>query len=147
MATMIFKAVLAPIFASLLTGFFFMLLDGIKSLKKLIALLLALKNECRYNSIHRGNSQSKFQLYWFEQAFALLEFYEYCPALYEKCHEAFELAKDANCDQITSRKMVPSDVQVRMRTIADEIETAIPQLRTKTRFLNFLCTYFKRQSQ
>jgi len=125
--------------ATLLTGIFFNILENIQKTKELISILIALKNECDYNSIHRGSVKSPFQILWLGKALSILEFYEQCEETFtKKCLDVFELAKDANSDNLNRRGMVPSNVQHEMISIASSIEKILPDLKKCVKFWNYI---------
>jgi len=140
----IINSLFSGLIAAILSGLFFTLLQSIRKLKDLIAILIALENECNFNSRHRGDTRSQFQLYWFEKALMLPEFYEYAPEISLKCLGAFEYAKDANSGNLNSRtdeknhRMVASDVQTMMIEISKSIKEIIPSLNKQADFWQYL---------
>lgn len=128
----------AALLASIFSGLFFKAMDSLDRQRKLCALLIALQNECKFNSIHRGNKQSPFQYHWLAEILQNLDFYEQCKDIAEVSLEAFELSKDANNGQLDRRKLAPSSVQGMMRNIADGVNKELPQLNKRTKLRGYV---------
>src|SRR5579862_7383779 len=94
----------SALLAATLNGIYFKALDSLDKQRELLAIMIALKNECKFNSMGRGNSQSPFQLHWLEKALHNLNFHKQCSNIAIKSLDVFELAKDANIDKIEHRK-------------------------------------------
>ncbi|MCK4651096.1 hypothetical protein KAT08_02875 [Candidatus Babeliales bacterium] len=105
---------------------------------KLFSILLALKNEYKYNSKHRGNEQSRFKITSLTKAIENPLFYTLYKSIAEECLKINELANDANQGQLFRRKMVPADVQEMMTEVADKINEILPELEKSTTLLGYI---------
>jgi hypothetical protein len=130
----LFSGLLASIVVIICTR----ILEEINGIKKIIAALKALENECSYNQSHRGNSKNPFQVTWLKQALSMFELYKFCPELSKQCLNAFELAQEANIDQLDRRKFVPSNVQDIMSDISLEIKNIISNLEKQTGLMYYI---------
>ena len=137
-------AILSELGAAILAGLFFKLIESIRKQRELIAILIALKNECDYNSRHRGDETSPFQNYWLKRALSILEFHEQCPEIAKKTLEISELINDANAGQLNRRKMFPSNIQERLIIVEDEIDTILPSLKKRTDFFRYILWRWRR---
>ncbi len=134
--------------SALLTGYFFLLLDGLKAQRELTSVLIALAKECEYNSIYRGNSRCPFQNIWMERALTMQSFYEQMGPTVEKCIDIFELAKDANADNIDQRGVRSSTIQETYKGISADIQGHLPHLRKRSStLLNYFLFTLKTESQ
>ena len=113
-------------------GIFFRFRDVLDKQRNLVQILILLKNESEFNSIHRGDQQSPFQISCLEKALSNPYLFEQCDDLASKSLELFELAKDANSGNLWRRGFVPSHVQDKMTIIATEISTILPIVKKRT---------------
>lgn len=135
----------AGLVVSIIGWFLISILNGKNKQTEFVAILLALKNECRYNQIHRGNQQNPFRTYWLEKVLMNLELYSQCESLAQKCLDVFELAPEANNDQLSRHKMVPRDIQDRFLQIENEIDQIIDGLIKRTSTFGYIqWKYFSR---
>lgn len=130
------------LFTAILAGIFFKLIEILKKLRELIAVLTALANEWRFNTQHRGNKQAPFQTCWLVKTLSLLEFYEYCGPLSQKGLELFELMNDANVEQLSRRGLVPADVQERTQNALVELDKILLKLKGLVSWSSFLTLKF-----
>lgn len=123
---------------------FFKLIDNCNKQGEFVATMKALKNECQYNKIYRGDNKNPFQLYWLEKALSHLNFYQQCNEIVQLALPLFELAKDCNIGQLEPRKdeagqkIVPRDLQNQMIYIATKINEVIPELEKRTTWYGYL---------
>lgn len=122
----------AATLAAVLSGILFLLIDNLNKQSELAALLIALENECKYNTIHRGFSKNPFQLYWLEKILANLSFHDQCKEIDKKGLNVLELAKEANLDQLGCRKMVTSNIQDEMSDLFFKVKKILPEIKRRT---------------
>ncbi|MBY0353252.1 hypothetical protein K2W90_02700 [Candidatus Babeliales bacterium] len=128
----------------IISGLFFKLIDNCNKQGEFVATMKALKNECQYNKIYRGDNKNPFQLYWLEKALSHLNFYQQCNEIVQLALPLFELAKDCNIGQLEPRKdeagqkIVPRDLQNQMIYIATKINEVIPELEKRTTWYGYL---------
>jgi len=102
----------------------------------------------KFNSIHRGNEQSPFQITWLKETIATIEFYKYCKNFSQNCLTIYELSMDANLGNINIRKyengasMVVRTVQDKINDAINEIEIILPKLN-KIGFIRMFFLYSK----
>lgn len=115
-----------------------------KKQRELVAAVMLLKNEYTFNSIHRGSSQSPFQLEWQSKILSMLEFHQQFPILMQKSCEIFELSKDANSDQLRRRKldngvgMVAGSVQGLINEAINDINALLPEIEKRATLYGFI---------
>jgi hypothetical protein len=129
---------LSELAAAIFAGLLFKIIEDTRKQRELVAILIALKNECSYNTIYRGDEKCPFQKNWLHKALETLEFHEQCDDFTKEALETFELINDANLGQLARRGMVPSDIQGRMYSISNGIDTILPSLKTRIGILGYL---------
>ncbi len=128
-----------PLLATLAASLIYWFFDLLKRHRKLIVLLRAFANECKFNQVHRGNKQNPFRDYWLEKILCNFEFYEKCKELHGECLELCELIPEANLEQLKRRGYEPSSVQDKCRVIQKSIENKISILEKPFS----ICGYFR----
>jgi len=130
------------------SGILVSFIEAFRKQREFVATMLAFKNECVYNSRHRGNINNPFQIEWLGKILGLLEFHEQCSNIALISLKAFELSKEANIDQLTSRpvspgvRMVPSCVQSEFNNIIREIDKIMPDLEVRTELIMYIFWHF-----
>ncbi|MFA5306453.1 MAG: hypothetical protein WC365_03305 [Candidatus Babeliales bacterium] len=115
------------------------LIDACNKQKIFVAMIKNLKNECLYNSQHRGNSQNPFQYSCLEKVLNNEVLHEQCNEEFiTLCQSSYELAKDANREQLSRRKLVPQDVQEKMIALDSKIDTMLPILEWRSHWIVYL---------
>ena len=121
-----------------------------KHFQNFIAILIALKNEFKFNVKQRGNEQSPFQFFWLEKILSTIEVHLYCEEITFELLEILEFCKDANLGNIEKRKhengvpMVAGSVQEKIENILDKIKKKLPIIKTTSFFQLFLSFYSRK---
>lgn len=148
----IINEIIAGSIAVILSGLFFRLISALNKQQKLAALLIALNNECLYNSRYRGDSQNIFQTYWLKKVLSNFQFYIQCESLSHSCLDLFELAKETNLNQIGRRKhengvsLVIGDVQDKFIDTMVILKQEIPRIQQRTTAIGYLRYYMNKNT-
>ena len=106
--------------------------------------MIALKNECEYNAICRGDIKDPFQIDWLSKALNLLEFREQCPRAALQGLKILELCKDANMGELSRRKMASgvkmeiSCIQTLFKEFIVEIDKALSDLQARSTLMGYI---------
>ena len=112
--------------------------------RELVSIMIALRNECEYNAIYRGDIKDPFQIDWLNKALNLLEFHEQFPRAVSQGLKILELSKDANMGELGRRKMESgvkmeiSCIQSLFKEFIVEIDKALSDLHDRSTLMRYI---------